>query len=73
MRGSRWGRKACHPADEELDDSFGSMTIAVRIGLAGHPLVAGRVVKERTHGLENPLWVCAREGRGAGSNRLRAL
>jgi len=72
LRPSRWGRQA-HPADEELDDSLGSMTIAVGIGVAGHLLVASRIVKERTHGCDNPLRICACEARGAGSDRFRAL
>ena len=64
---SRWG-EASHPADAEPDNSLGSVTIAVGIEAAGHLLVASRIVKEGTHGSDNPLRVCAREARCAGSN-----
>ena len=69
---SRWGQ-ACHPADEESDNSLGSVTIAVGIGAAGHLLGGSRIVKEGTQGSENPLRVCAREARCAGSNGFRVF
>src|SRR5437667_8230227 len=69
----RWGWQACHPTDEELDDSLGSITIAVGIGAASHLLVASRVVKERTNRSDNRLWVRAREAGGAGSDCFGAF
>ena len=69
---SRWGQ-ACYPAGEEPDNSLGSVTIAVGIGAAGHLLVASRIVKEGTHRSDNPLRVCAREARCAGSNGFGAF
>ena len=67
---SRWGQ-ACHGADEEPNNSLGSVTIAVWIGAAGHLLVASWIVKKGTHGSDNPLLVCAREARCVGSNGFR--
>ena len=73
LRPSRWGRQACHPADEELDDSLGRMTITVGIGAASHPLVTSWVVKERTHRSDNPLRIGTREAGGAGSDCFGAF
>src|SRR5438270_11766015 len=71
MRPSRRNRHACHPTDKELDDSLGSATVAVRIGTGAHSLVSSWVVKERTYGCDNRLWICTREAGSAGSNRFR--